>query len=306
MLKTSLSLILIVLLSNPNYAQTTGVGVDTPNPDKTALLELSSKPVNSLTTKERGFLPPRVSLSSTTDVTTIANPVPGLLVFNLANAGKYPNEVSANSFYYWNGTNWDKLVYKSTVEEAVKPRIFYIEATDRQNFTSSDMNAATGTPKDNVVTFTSSTAMLNTMNIILFNNTTSYFTANVSGIYEFSGYVNYNPMANVLSEANNKRAFLNLKIQLSTDGGASWNSSIGTRSNWGNEGAATLKTAILLPTPIKLNKGDMVRLVIANPFGAIANNDHCGGGNCYIGNDIANNIPTSKGLKIQLLDYNIQ
>ncbi|MDM1298732.1 hypothetical protein HXZ94_09470 [Empedobacter falsenii] len=307
MFKPNLKLILILFSANTTFAQTTtGVGIDTSTPDRTALLELSSKQINSSSTKERGFLPPRVSLKSIDDTSTIANPVPGLLIFNLANAGDYPKEVTANNFYYWNGTKWDRLVYKSVVEEAVKPMIFYIEGTDRQSFTSGEMNREKNEPvKNNVVTF-SSTSLLNSKNIVTINTTTSTFTANYSGIYEFSGFVNYNPMASNIFEANNKRAFLNLKIQIFKIGGTDWDDSIGTRTNWGVEGAATLKTATLLPTPLKLNKGDMVRLVISNPFGSDANNDHCGGGNCYIGNDIANNIPTSKGLKIQLLDYNIQ
>ncbi|MGV0845072.1 hypothetical protein ACTS9T_00505 [Empedobacter falsenii] len=305
MFKPNLKLILILFLANTAFAQTTtGVGIDTSTPDNTALLELSSKQINSNSTKERGFLPPRVSLKSIDDTSTIANPVPGLLIFNLANAGDYPKEVTANNFYYWNGTKWDRLVYKSVVEEAVKPMIFYIEGTDRQSFTAADMNRGNSEPvKNKVVTF-SSTSLLNSKKIITINTATSTFTANYSGIYEFSGFVNYNPMAG--SGISNDRAFLNLKIQISTNEGTDWNDSIGTRTNWGNGGAATLKTATLLPTPIKLNKGEMVRLVISNPFATGASNDHCGSGNCYIGNDIANNIPTSKGLKIQLLDYNIQ
>lgn len=305
MFKTNLNLILI-LFSATTYAQnTTGVGIDTSSPSTSALLDLSSKQINSSSTNERGFLPPRISLQDINDITTIPNPVPGLFVFNLTNSGTYPNEVSANSFYYWNGKNWDRIIYTSTVQEAVKSRIFYIEGTDRQDFTSADMNAPKNIPrKDNVVTFSSTP--LNTKNIIQFDSSNSTFKANYSGIYEFSAFVNYNPMATIVSGANNMRAFLNLKIQISTDQGVKWDDSIGTRTIWGTGGAATLKTATLLPTPLRLNKGDMVRLVIANPFDSSANNDHCAVSNCYIGADILNNIPTSKGLKIQLLDYNIQ
>ncbi len=305
MLKNNLilqiSLTLILFSVSSIYAQ---IGIDTFAPDKTALLELNSKSITSSSSNERGFLPPRVALLSNRDIATIVNPTPGLLIFNTSDAGEYPYEVSANNYYYWNGKNWDRLIYKSTVEEAVKPRMFYIEGIDTQSFTRNDINIPSGTPRDNVVKFMS--PLLNIKDIIQFNSTQSTFMVNVSGIYELSAFVNYNPMANIVSGSHNKRAFLNLKIQVSKDGGINWINSIGTRTNWGVDAASTLKTAILLPTPLKLNKGDVVRLVIANPFNSTANNDHCGGGDCYIGNDLANNIPTSKGLKIQLLDYNIQ
>lgn len=284
------------------------IGINTITPDSSAILEVSadSPPGNSGTTK-KGFLPPRVSLTGTNDIFTIPNPANGLLIFNTADAGIYPNEVNANNFYYWNSNNWERLVYTSAVQEAVNPRIFYIEGSDNQTFTSANMNIATGTPNDNVVTFT--TPSINVKNIIAFNSTNSTFTANVTGIYEFSAFVNYNPMAStagIPTSSYQKRAFLNLKIQKSTDNGNTWNNAIGSRSGWGEDGAGTLKTVILLATPLQLNQGDRVRLVIANPFNSTASNDHCGAGNCYIGIDAANNIPTSKGLQIQLLDYNIK
>jgi hypothetical protein len=54
----------------------------------------------------KGFLAPRVSLTSVTDVTTISSPSNGLLVFNT-------NPVIANGtgagYYYWDGAVWVKL-----------------------------------------------------------------------------------------------------------------------------------------------------------------------------------------------------
>jgi hypothetical protein len=51
------------------------------------------------------MLIPRVSLTSTSDVTTIANPATSLLVYN-TNAGMSNGSVG---FYYWNGMVWVKL-----------------------------------------------------------------------------------------------------------------------------------------------------------------------------------------------------
>jgi len=68
-------------------------GIGTTSPDASAKLEVNSS--------NKGFLPPRVTLTSQTDNTTIANPATGLLVYN---TGNNPNLVAG--YYYWNGSNW--------------------------------------------------------------------------------------------------------------------------------------------------------------------------------------------------------
>ena len=304
MMKIVNSLLLIIFTAN--YLHSQNVGINTSKPHDSAILEVSSNTIpDQTTTEKRGFLPPRVNLTNRIDKTTIPSPAVGLLVYNTNNAGTYPNEVSTNTYYFWDGEKWEKLMNLATVEEAVKPRIFYTESNVKQILTSNDMNDTAGPLKNNVVTFES--ALINTNNFITFNSETSDFTATLSGIYEFSAFVNYNPMAGVnLTNINvNNRAFLNLKIQKSTDKGESWSDTIGSRTSWAEDGASHLKTVLLLGTPLSLNAGDRIRLVIANPFGSLANNNHCGEGDCYISNDLDNNIPVAKGLRIQLLDYNI-
>lgn len=286
------------------FSQVRNLGINTSKPDASAILEVSSnESPNNPGTKKKGFLPPRVALSSNIDVTTIATPAVGLMVYNTQDNGVFPNEVSKDQYYYWDGQKWERLIYQSLVEEAVKPRIFYIESNVTQTFTSAQINFNNGGTADNLVTFQS--PQINTKNFITFNAANSTFKANVSGLYEFSAFVNYNPMAGVFASPVNNRAFLNLKVQKSVNNGTTWADAIGSRTGWGEGGASSLKTAILLGTPLQLNSGDMVRVVIANPFDHSASNDHCGTGSCYISNDTTNNISTAKGFKIQLLDYNI-
>ena len=255
-MKKKLSLLFLALqCSIFVFAQTENVGINTANPDPSAILEVSADSApNSLVTTKKGFLPPSVALKSTTDVSTVVSPARGLLIFNTTDAGTFPNEVTANTFYYWNGSIWDKIINTSVVKEAVKPRVFYIESTETQNFTSADMNSASGiTPKDNVVTF--STPLINSKNIITFSSSDSVFEVNVSGIYQVSSFVNYNPMATIISGSNNNRAFLNMKIQKLVDG--VWTNTFGSRTAWGEDGSQ-LKTAILMATPITLKKGDKI------------------------------------------------
>lgn len=67
-----------------------GIGTDNPNPS-------SRLDVNAY---NKGFLPPRISLTSATDSSTISSPATGLLVYCNGDAGL------AAGYYFWNGSSW--------------------------------------------------------------------------------------------------------------------------------------------------------------------------------------------------------
>ena len=90
--------LLFICLSSAAIAQV-GIGTNTPN--ASAQLDVTS------TTK--GFLPPRVSLTSTSDVSTIATPATGLLVYNTATQGSAPSNVTPG-FYYYDGSKWQRII----------------------------------------------------------------------------------------------------------------------------------------------------------------------------------------------------
>ncbi len=71
------------------------VGIGTTNPDASSILDLKSS--NS------GLLIPRISLTSTTDITTIPNPANALLVYNNSTT----SDVTPG-FYYWD-TKWNRM-----------------------------------------------------------------------------------------------------------------------------------------------------------------------------------------------------
>ncbi len=75
-------------------------GIGTTTPDASAKLEVSAT--------NKGFLPPRVTLTSGTDNTTIPNPATGLLVYNTGN-----NAGLVAGYYYWNGTSWATIATAS-------------------------------------------------------------------------------------------------------------------------------------------------------------------------------------------------
>lgn len=68
----------------------TGIGTNTPN--ASAKLDVSAT--------NKGFLPPRVSLTDANDQTTILTPATGLLVYCKGDGGL------ASGYYFWNGSAW--------------------------------------------------------------------------------------------------------------------------------------------------------------------------------------------------------
>jgi len=107
-MKRSLLLITVLLASSQLLKAQQGFGNN--SPDKSAVVDMSAA--------NKGALLPRVALTGTTDVTTIANPANALTVFNTATAGTAPNNVIPGYYFYSTSLNkWVKLV---TTEE-VKP-----------------------------------------------------------------------------------------------------------------------------------------------------------------------------------------
>ena len=82
----------LLLLSYFAHAQ---VGIGTPSPDNSAMLQISSK--------NKGVLLPSVALTSLTDNATIPVPAVGLMVWNNGSGS-----LSETGFYYWNESKWNK------------------------------------------------------------------------------------------------------------------------------------------------------------------------------------------------------
>ncbi len=83
----------------------TGIGTATPH--VSAKLDVYAT--------NKGFLPPRVALLSTTDVATITTPAQGLVVYNTNSAGSSPNAV-VPGYYYWDGAKWNGLVDQGALQ----------------------------------------------------------------------------------------------------------------------------------------------------------------------------------------------
>jgi hypothetical protein len=97
-------LIFLLLVFSDAKAQT-GIGTTTPN----ASAKLDVYATN------KGFLPPRISLTGTLDVATITSPATGLVIYNTATAGTTPNNVIPG-YYYWDGSKWNGLVDQGALQ----------------------------------------------------------------------------------------------------------------------------------------------------------------------------------------------
>lgn len=94
------SFFIFFLISTSNLFSQIGIGTTTP--DASAALEISST--------NKGFLPPRVALTANNDIVTIPSPATGLLIYNTAISGTFPNNVT-KGYYFYNGLNWIPLGY---------------------------------------------------------------------------------------------------------------------------------------------------------------------------------------------------
>jgi hypothetical protein len=94
-----LIILFIVTLGMVAHAQV-AINTDGSEPDNSAMLDVKSI--------GKGLLIPRVALTGTLDVATIASPATSLLIYNTATAGTSPDNVTPG-YYYWNGVAWTTL-----------------------------------------------------------------------------------------------------------------------------------------------------------------------------------------------------
>ncbi len=96
-------LVLIGIICSFYLNAQTGIGTTTPN--VSAKLDVYSD--------NKGFLPPRVTLTSASDNSTIASPAEGLLVYNKGSVGLQAG------YYYWNGANWATIATATSAGNGV-------------------------------------------------------------------------------------------------------------------------------------------------------------------------------------------
>ena len=84
---------------------TAQTGIGTTSPNASAKLDVYST--------DKGFLPPRVTLTSASIAAPITSPAEGLLVYNLGSVGLQAG------YYYWNGANWATIATATSAGNGV-------------------------------------------------------------------------------------------------------------------------------------------------------------------------------------------
>jgi hypothetical protein len=141
-------LLIILLLSftfNLLNAQT-GIGTTTPN--ASAKLEVYST--------DKGFLPPRVTLTATNAASPITNPANGLMVFNTVTAGSSPFQV-VPGYYYWDAVGLKWVSLSTTVGNVQNQAVYRSSSNTNGNSVVSTWNRRFNNIADGDLTVTSNT-----------------------------------------------------------------------------------------------------------------------------------------------------
>lgn len=309
-----LSILLPLVVPSLSLAQSVGINTKGAAIDPSAIMEINS----DFGSTKKGLLPPRVALKNKLDKTTIPNPKHGLIVYNTATAGDFvKGRVYKDQYYYWEehtlfGGHWQRMVFTPLVREAVIPRVYYIEDNTEQIIATRELNPV-GTSGQSTVTgvdvpvLFNSGPVLERKNILTKQAGNKEFRVNISGMYELSAFVNFNPMADCVRDLTHEgndnkqglRAFINLKVQVYREG--AWRDVVGARTAWGKTGAAMFKTMTVPPTTVYLEENERIRVVIQSPYVSSL----VGGRykKTYI--KTSPTCPIAKGFRATLLDFDL-
>lgn len=145
-------------------------GIGTTSPHASAKLEVNAT--------NKGFLPPRVTLTSVSDAATISSPATGLLVYNNGSVGL------AAGYYYWNGTRWATIATANSPDQTVD--YVSVTRTSVQTVNSGDNILFNQTNGGNIP----------------YNSSTGEFSLISGKTYRLSGYVALSSSNSTAEEVN--------------------------------------------------------------------------------------------------------
>lgn len=144
----------------------------------------------------------------------------------------------------------------------VQSLITYAQSTRTQEY---PINSATTTSFNNgnllIVTFDDSDLVINT--ITSFDSSVNEFVITEPGLYEVSGYVNYQPSSN-----GSNYAAINVIVQHQPVGSNSWDELSLSRMIFTGYAMRDITSTIVVPSAaIQMNAGDRIRMILKKPVG---------------------------------------
>lgn len=253
-MKKIIVLITILFCFSNLYSQT---AIGTRSPAQSAIMELNVS--NLAVGSKKGLLLNRVALINDEDITTIANPVGGLIIYNTATTTGN-NAVQANNIYIWNASlqKWERYFSRDEIFDFVIPEDFSIKSGTNQT------TASLGTSIVEI-TWQSSDIVVANNDIVLLDANNISFSIKKSGLFDLTGYFNYTAQ---LSESTSTRTTTSnqtdvvFQIQRSTDGGGLWDTINAITTTIGR-GIGNTYSSILIPSmTVSLNENDKIRFVV--------------------------------------------
>ncbi len=167
MLSRQIKAQLILLLSGFTILIHAQVGIGTPNPDPSAMLQINSK--------NKGILLPSVALVSSTDQITVQNPAEGLIVWNNGSG-----TLAETGFYYWSKSKWNMISTTASnsgngTNGGVSPMsVWNSSATNSGNSGGVNTNLSLGTNTSDDLVFKVNSTSVGRLGV---NNSISFGTA---------------------------------------------------------------------------------------------------------------------------------
>ncbi|MGN7863650.1 hypothetical protein [Chryseobacterium sp.] len=188
--------LLLVFGSFSVYSQTGSVGINTSNPDPSAILDIKSS--------DKGLLIPRIALQNETDITTIASPAKGLVIYNTNSS-----LVNGEGFYINYGTpaaaQWTTFAPSNTNN-------YQLDNAYSSIATNSVTQAVSGSPSTTTINnialglaVTVTIPPLTTTQVIVTYSTPMGFTN--PSIGSFGGYMGIRFLKNGIEAASGSRKY---------------------------------------------------------------------------------------------------
>lgn len=233
------------------------VGIGTSSPNSSALLDMTST--------NKGFLLPRLSLTGINDNTSILNPANGLLVFNLAAAGTGSNAVAANSLYFRQNSVWQKFTSDAEVSILESSNQYVLRSVANQVLTDVQVSSINSSETYEVpVIWSSDEVLIDDPNDIELMANNQTFKVKTTGYYRVLANFSFTPKRSV-TENNSNYSYVTISLLQSKDSGVTWIPVSGTAMPFDNGSTAQSQTLIIPRTILSFAKDDQLKISISKP-----------------------------------------